>query len=141
MQTIIISGGLGKDAELKSMQNGDEVLSFSVGCTQGWGDRKQTNWYRVSLWGKRARTLSDYLRKGTKVVVQGELTIGEYNGKPQYDIRAGEIELMSKRQDDGGAAHEPQGRGVDPFVADELEDDIPFMSFGFRRDYRIARVI
>lgn len=124
MQTISISGNLGKDAELKSMQGGDDVLSFSVAVKQGWGERASSNWYRVSVWGKRARSLSDYLRKGTKVVVQGELTIGEYNGKPQFDIRAGEVEFMSKR-DDGGAAHDPARAGADPFDAD-LEDGIPF---------------
>lgn len=138
MQTITISGNLGKDAELKSTQGGDDVLSFSVAVKQGWGDKASSNWFRVSVWGKRARSLSDYLRKGTKVVVQGELTIGEYNGKPQYDVRAGEVEFISKRQDDGSAAHEP--RGADPFGAD-LDDDVPFISFGFHRDYRIARVI
>lgn len=138
MQTITISGNLGKDAELKSTQGGDDVLSFSVAVKQGWGDKASSNWFRVSVWGKRARSLSDYLRKGTKVVVQGELTIGEYNGKPQFDVRAGEVEFISKRQDDGGAAHEP--RGADPFDA-ELDDDVPFLSFGFHRDYRIARVI
>lgn len=123
MQTITISGNLGKDAELKSTQGGDDVLSFSVAVKQGWGDKASSNWYRVSVWGKRARSLSDYLRKGTKVVVQGELTIGEYNGKPQFDIRASEVEFMSKR-DDGGAAHEPASKS-DPFDAD-LEDGIPF---------------
>lgn len=123
MQNITISGNLGKDAELKSTQGGDDVLSFSVAVKQGWGDKASSNWYRVSVWGKRARSLSDYLRKGTKVVVQGELTIGEYNGKPQFDIRASEVEFMSKR-DDGGAAHEPASKS-DPFDA-ELDDDVPF---------------
>lgn len=125
MQTITIDGNLGKDAELKSTQSGDDVLSFSVAVRQGWGDKSSSNWFRVSLWGKRARNLSDHLRKGTKVVVQGELTIGEYNGKPQFDIRANEISFMSKARDDGGAAHEPTGSGADPFQAD-LDDDVPF---------------
>lgn len=124
MQTITISGNLGKDAELKSTQGGDDVLSFSVAVKQGRGDKASSNWFRVSVWGKRARSLSDYLRKGTKVVVQGELTIGEYNGKAQFDVRAGEVEFISKRQDDGGAAHEPASK-ADPFDAD-LEDEIPF---------------
>lgn len=125
MQTITIDGNLGKDAELKSTQGGDDVLSFSVAVKQGWGDKESSNWFRVSLWGKRSRKLADHLRKGTKVVVQGELTIGEYNGKPQFDIRANEISFMSKARDDGGAAHEP--KGADPFEA-EFDDagDVPF---------------
>lgn len=129
MQTITISGNLGKDSELRETQGGDTVLSFSVACKQGYGDKASSNWFRVSVWGKRARTLKDYLTKGTKVIVQGELAIGEYQGKPQFDVRANEVEFMSKRQDDSGATHEPRGGGghVDPFAAD-IDDEIPFVS-------------
>ncbi len=119
MQTITISGNLGRDAELKETQNGDTVLSFSVGVQQGWGERKSSNWYRVSVWGKRARTLAQYLTKGTKVVVQGEFTIGAYDGKAQYDVRANEVEFA------GGRSERPVTTAV--ATVDDLEDDyVPF---------------
>lgn len=123
MQTITISGNLGKDAELRQTQGGDDVLGFSVGVKQGWGDKASTNWFRCSVWGKRARTLETYLRKGTKVVVQGELTIGSYEGKPQFDVRANEVEFMSKGEGSGDRQADSRSRGPAP---DDLDDDVPF---------------
>ena len=92
MQSITVTGGLGRDAELKQTQGGDSILSFSVGSSQGYGDKKSTNWFRCTVWGKRGASIAQYLTKGTKVTVQGELTIGEYDGKPQFDIRVNEVE-------------------------------------------------
>lgn len=102
MQSITVSGNIGKDAELRSTQNGDDVLSFSVGVKQGYGDNASTNWFRCSIWGKRARNLKDYLLKGVKVVAQGELSIGSYEGKPQFEIRVNEVEFMSRAEQNAG---------------------------------------
>lgn len=127
MQTVTISGNLGKDAELKTTQGGDSVLGFSVAVKQGWGDKASTNWFRCSVWGKRAANLADYLRKGTKVVVQGELTIGSYEGKPQFDVRVGEVEFMSARE--GGQSTQRDTGGGMPSggnAADDDFDSIPF---------------
>ncbi len=122
MQTITISGNLGKDAELRQTQGGDDVLGFSVGVKQGWGDKASTNWFRCSVWGKRAKTLEQYLRKGTKVVAQGELTIGSYEGKPQFDVRVSEVEFMSKAEA-GERQSDSHGHAAAP---DDLDDDVPF---------------
>jgi len=119
MQTIIITGGLGRDAELKDTKSG-EILTFSVGVNQGYGERKTTNWYRCSVWGKRATTLSAFLLKGTKVAVSGELEIGEYEGKAQFNINVSNVDIMSK----GEQAAKPAPRAT---KYDDLEDDsIPF---------------
>src|SRR3546814_9360955 len=72
MQTITVTGGVGRDAELRSTQRGDQVCSFNVGVNQGYGDKKSTNWYRVSLWGKRGESLQPYLLKGVKVAIRSE---------------------------------------------------------------------
>lgn len=127
MQTITISGNIGREPELRTTQSGDKALSFSVGVKQGYGDNVATNWFRCSVWGKRGETLNRYLRKGTKVVVQGELTIGDYQGKPQYEIRANEVEFMSA----GEKATEPaRGRVSDSEdwnrQTDDLGDEVPF---------------
>ena len=86
MQKITITGGLGRDGELKTTKAGEDVLTFPVGVSQGFGDSKTTNWYRCSMWGKRARNLQQYLLKGAKVAVAGSLQIGEYEGKTQLNI-------------------------------------------------------
>lgn len=124
MQIAIISGNLGKDAELKTTQAGDKVLSFSVGVQQGWGDRASTNWFRCSVWGKRAETLSGRLLKGVRVFATGEMTIGEYNGKPQFDLRVSELDFVAR----GDRQQEQRRETTDNrggFGAD-LDDDVPF---------------
>ena len=123
MQLLTISGNIGKEPQLRSTQGGDQVLGFSVGVKQGYGERASTNWYRVSVWGKRAETLNRFLRKGTKVVVAGELSIGEYEGKAQFDIRANEVEFMTPREDGQRQANAPVGDGWDDAP---LDDNVPF---------------
>lgn len=124
MQIITITGNVGKDPEQRTTQGGDSVTSFSVGVRQGWGDRASTNWYRCSVWGKRGDTIRQHLRKGTKATVIGELTIGEYNGKPQYDVRVNDVDWAP-----AGERQEPRqqadSRGYAP-AADDLDDDVPF---------------
>ena len=129
MQKVFITGALGRDAEFKKTKNGDEVLSFPVGVSQGYGDNKQTNWFRCSLWGKRAQSLHTYLTKGTKVAVEGSLVIGEYEGKAQYNVTVDQdaLELMSRndapvRQPTAHDKAKQNGYQRD----DYLEDEAPF---------------
>ena len=137
MQSITITGGLGRDAELKTTQGGDDILSFSVGSTQGYGERKSTNWFRCTVWGKRGRSIAQYLLKGTKVTVQGELTIGEYEGKAQYEIRVNEVEWQrndsARSEGAGGGTKAPDtgnnwtgGGHGDAFPDDLDSDSVPF---------------
>ena len=127
MQNIVIAGKLGRDAELRRTQGGDAVCSFSVAVDQRDGRDKSTNWWRVSLWGKRGEALAPYLLKGVAVTVSGDFALGEYEGKPQLNIRANEIALQGARQGGGtDAPSEPQ-RNSRNAPADDLDDDlIPF---------------
>lgn len=100
MQQITITGYLSRDAEVRSTQSGDQVATWNVPVRQGWGDNEQTNWFRVSIWGKRA-DFACKARKGEFVAVTGELTIGEYQGKPQYEIRANEFASVRPAPKDG----------------------------------------
>ena len=124
MQAITITGGLGRDAELKSTQSGDDILSFSVGSSQGYGDKKTTNWFRCTVWGKRGRSIAQYLTKGTKVTVQGELSIGSYDGKAQYDIRVNEVEWQ-RSEGAGGGTKAPATDSAWDQTDDDL-GDVPF---------------
>lgn len=142
MQSITITGGLGKDATLRTTQAGEDILSFNVGVSQGYGERKSTNWYRCNVWGKRGRTISQYLLKGVKVTVQGELSIGEYEGKPQFNVRVAEIDPFcgGKTEPERGEAKKPYDRGggtttgFDP----DLDDDVPFISAYPHREGRVG---
>ena len=125
MQTIIISGNIGSDAVTRSTSN-NEVTSFNVGVRQGFGDKQSTNWYRCNIWGERGRKIAEYLLKGAKVFVTGELTIGEYQGKPQYEVRVNEVEWERRH---GGEPRQQTGNGGGGYRAPadgDLDDDVPF---------------
>ena len=127
MQQIFISGFLSRDAEQRQTQKGDSVTTWNVPVRQGWGDAEQTNWYRVSIWGKRA-DFAAKSRKGDFVTVTGELTIGEYQGKPQYEIRASDFQAITPkpRDPDGSRGHAQQEPAES--MADDLGDEIPFVT-------------
>ena len=123
MQTIIIAGKIGRDAELRNTQGGDSVCSFSVAVDQRDGRDKSTNWWRVSLWGKRGEALAPYLLKGTSVTVTGDFALGDYEGKPQLNIRANGIALQGGRGDGSqGAPSQRPNRDTQP----DDDTDIPF---------------
>lgn len=131
MQQLTITGYLSKDAEAATTQSGQNVTRWNVPVRQGWGDREQTNWYRVSIWGKRA-DFAAKARKGEFVTVTGELAIGEYQGKPQYEINAADFQNIrpAPRDADGGQGSPVQTRTVGADVYDDLDDSIPFISAG-----------
>lgn len=93
--TIIIVGNLGKDPEMRYTPSGQAVTSFSVATTRqytsGSGEQvKETCWFRVSVWGKMAEVCSTYLKKGSKVLVEGRLTPDKSTGGPRvYDKQDG----------------------------------------------------
>lgn len=132
MQSMTITGFLSKDAETATTQAGQAVTRWNVPVRQGWGEREQTNWYRVSIWGKRA-DFAAKARKGEFVTVTGELTIGEYQGKPQYEISASDFQNVrtAPREQSagqtGGGSDWGQG-GPKGGFADDLDDDIPFVT-------------
>lgn len=130
MQNVTIAGRVGRDAELRSTNNGDHVAGFTVAVDTRQGREKVTNWWRVSLWGKRAEALSQYLTKGSNVTISGEFSLGEYDGKPQLNIRANEVALQGggeKRQERQQERNQPRGGGGGGFAPD-LDDDVPFAS-------------
>jgi single-strand DNA-binding protein len=126
MQLIFLTGRVGGDAETRTAGNG-EVTSFNLAVDQGWGERKTTNWFRVSIWGDRGRKLAGHILKGNKLAVSGELSIGEYNGKPQYEVRASEVDPFmggpSPRQE---STKEPIPRSAPAFSEEDDGFQVPF---------------
>jgi single-strand DNA-binding protein len=125
MLIVTATGNIGKDAETRSTQAGDKVTSFSLGTKNGTGRDAGTIWLRCSIWGKRGESLAQYLTKGGSVTVVGDLTVGEYEGKPQYDLRVHDVALQGGKQDSGSR---DTGRRDEPRRAsrDDLDDDVPF---------------
>jgi single-strand DNA-binding protein len=123
MKNITIAGNVGKDAEVRTTQNGDKLASFSVAVEQRDGREKSTLWFDVSLWGKRGEALAPHIVKGGRVAVSGDLGTREYNGKTYLTVRANDVTLLGggERRDDAPRAAAPASTG-----AAALDDDIPF---------------
>lgn len=135
MQQITISGWLSKDAERQQTQSGN-VTRWNIPVKQGWGEREQTNWYRVSIWGKRADFAAN-AKKGDFAAITGDLTIGEYNGKPQYEINASDFQSVKMGPKEEGRtanrAQEPHpgahGGDSNTGGGGRFSGDIPFISY------------
>lgn len=113
MQKITLSGNLGGDPEMRKLQSGDSLLSFSLGANRKVKGESQTTWYRCSIFGKRAEVLQPMLHKGKRVFVMGELTakLNDHNGKTylNLDVRVDEIDVGA-REDGGSGQHDGGGQ-------------------------------
>lgn len=122
MQIIHLTGRVGGDAETRKAGQND-VTNFNLAVDQGWGQNKSTNWFRIAIWGDRGTKLAAYIKKGDKVAVSGELTIGEYNGKPQYEVRCHDVDCFMGGKQDGQRNYGPRHRWGSG--APELDDAVP----------------
>lgn len=99
------TGTVGADAEVRYLPSGQAVLNVRVANNIGFGEKQQTLWVRVALWGKRAEgNLKTFLVKGQQVFVSGELTTSEYKDKDgtirtSLELNANIIDLVGKRNE------------------------------------------
>ncbi|MCK4841085.1 MAG: single-stranded DNA-binding protein [Methylococcales bacterium] len=134
------TGTVGRDAEVRVTPSGQSVLNFTVANNIGFGDRQQTLWVRVALWGKRAEgALQNYLKKGQQVFVSGELSQREYQAndgttKTSLELNANIVDLVGKRNDQGQsqqAYQQTPTQQATPTAANSPSslddfDDVPF---------------
>lgn len=130
-QQITLIGNLGNDPELRYTPNGVPVASFSLAVSKTWtkdGQRQEkTLWFRVSAWNKQAETVSQYLHKGSKVLVVGEIeeartyTDRQGNNRASLEVTAQTIKFLSGRGDGNG---EQQHEAAPATHGDDR--DIPF---------------
>jgi single-strand DNA-binding protein len=139
--TIIIVGNVGKDPEMRYTPSGQAVTSFSVATsrqyTTGNGEQvKETIWFRISAWGKQAEVCNQYLKKGSKVLVEGRLTPDKSTGGPRiwtkqdgtsgasFEVTASTVRFLSSRSE-AAEGHVTSGGGME-MAELPAEDDIPF---------------
>ena len=103
----IITGNLGRDPEMRYTPGGDPVTSFSVAASN---KKDETVWFRVSVWGKQAESCSQYLKKGSKVLVEGALKADD-SGNPRiwhkddgtaaasFELTAHNVRFLSGKDD------------------------------------------
>ena len=119
-QRLIITGNLGREPEMRFTPNGDPVTTFSVATSRKYDGKDETTWFRVSVWGKQAESCSQYLHKGSKVLVEGALKADAQGSPRVFERKDGtwgssfEVTAENVRFLDGKADSEPAGLDV-PF--------------------------
>ena len=104
MKKIIVTGNVGRDPELRADQNGSQFATFSIGVSVGTKQNPKTDWVDISCGGKLVELARNYIRKGTKILVEGFPSVNAYlnkENKPVGSLRiyANVVELLSKRED------------------------------------------
>ncbi len=139
--TIIVVGNVGRDPEMRYTPSGQAVTSFSVATSRQYtssnGQKvKETIWFRVSAWGKQAETVNNYLRKGSKVLVEGRLVPDANSGGPRiwnradgtpgasFEINAYTVRFLSARGEGEGEGE--AAAGGEEIPEGDAGDDIPF---------------
>ena len=139
-QRIIVVRNLGGDTEMRYMPDGTAVTGFSVATSERWTDKQsgqpveKTTWFRMAVWGKQAESCNEYLKKGSKVLVEGKIQSDPNTGGPKmwtrqdgsvgasFEIKADTVRFLSSKGDSEAVA----AGGGESYAPAEDEDDIPF---------------
>ena len=140
-------GNLGKDPESRYTASGEAICNFSIACSESWKDKatgekkENTEWVRISFFGKLAEICGQYLKKGSQVYVEGSIRTRKWTdkeGQERYttEIRGDEMKMLGgrpdgQRQQSGGNDGYSPAPGPNPGNKpkpsfDDLGDDIPF---------------
>ncbi|MEO6833900.1 MAG: single-stranded DNA-binding protein [Chitinophagaceae bacterium] len=105
---VQLIGNLGQDPEMKTLANGTVVTKMNIATSDVWKDARgekqtDTQWHRVTAFGKTAEVIGQYLKKGSQVMIEGRLKYGEYldkEGQKRYttDIVVNELEFLDKKE-------------------------------------------
>lgn len=131
---VILVGNVGKDPEVRRMTNGDPVVNLSVATSESWkdkasGERKEkTEWHRVVCFNEHiAKVIEQYVRKGSKVYLEGSLQTRKWTDKDGADKYSTEIVIQKFRGElvllDGKKPDADAGGAIIP---DTMDDEIPF---------------
>ncbi|HKT14102.1 MAG TPA: single-stranded DNA-binding protein [Allosphingosinicella sp.] len=150
---VTLIGNLGQDPEARSLNSGGEVVNLNVATSENWKDRdgnrqERTEWHRVVIFNENlGRVAKQYLRKGSKVYLEGQLQTRKWqdnDGKDRYSTEVvlqrfrGELVLLDRRDggSSGGDDYESAGYGgssgggsqarPQPAFESDLDDDVPF---------------
>lgn len=142
---VILIGNLGKDPEVRYMPSGGAVTNVTIATSESWKDKQsgeqqeRTEWHNVVFFNRLAEIAGEYLKKGSKVYVEGSLRTRKWQdkeGKDRYttEIVAGEMQMLDSRGGGGGGSAQAregdsgswQKEAPATESAGEFDDDIPF---------------
>lgn len=129
---VILIGNLGGDPETRAMPNGTAVANLSIATSETWKDKQtgekkeRTEWHKVAMFGRTAEIAGEYLRKGSKIYIEGRLRTRKWQDKQGNDRWTTEIVADSLQMLGDGKqktqASQPQAQPDAP----QFDDDIPF---------------
>ncbi|SUZ74044.1 uncharacterized protein METZ01_LOCUS26898 [marine metagenome] len=138
---VIIVGNLGQDPEIKYTAGGAAVTTLSIATSDSWKDKdsgmdqERTEWHRVVLWRRLAEVAGEYLKKGSKVYIEGQLQTRkwEQEGQTRYttEIIARDMQFLDSRGSSSNESTQKSSEMNDQSAADVPDsaiddDDIPF---------------
>ena len=138
---VILVGNLGQDPEIKYTAGGAAVTTLSIATSDSWKDKEsgmdqeRTEWHRVVLWRRLAEVAGEYLKKGSKVYIEGQLQTRkwEQEGQTRYttEIIARDMQFLDSRGSSNNESTQKSSEMNDQSAADVPDsaiddDDIPF---------------
>jgi single-strand DNA-binding protein len=142
---VTLVGNLGKDPDVRRTNSGDAVVNLSVATSETWrdkasGERKErTEWHRVVIFNENlAKVAEQYLRKGAKVYLEGQLQTRKWtdkDGAEKYSTEVvlnrfrGDLVMLDSRGEGGGGSVSRGGSSGEPpasFDRNDMDDEIPF---------------
>jgi single-strand DNA-binding protein len=141
---VILIGNLGADPEVRSMPNGNYVANIRIATTEAWKDRnsgesqERTEWHRVVMFRKLAEIAQQYLRKGSKVFIEGKLQTRKWqdqSGQDRYttEIVADQMQMLDSRGAGAasGSYQQAPAPQQSPPMQQDMDGSVPFDDPGF----------
>jgi single-strand DNA-binding protein len=142
LNRVMLIGNLGKDPEIRATQDGKEIVNLVLATSENWkdkrtGERKEkTEWHRIVVFNEHlVKVAKDYLHKGSKLYVEGQLQTRKWTNKEgveQYTTEivlqafGGCVVLLDSRSDARVAPEESHAEEAEQRPAQQLDDEIPF---------------
>ena len=134
LNKVLIIGNLGADPEIKYTQAGSPVANLSVATSERWKDKntgeqkEQVEWHRVVIFGRLAEIAEQYLKKGSKIFVEGKLQTRSWEddkGEKKYttEVIARELTMLGSKSSSNDTGAAPQ---MDEQKPPPIDDEIPF---------------
>ena len=131
MNYVSLLGRLTRDVEVTYTQSGKAYARFSLAVSRGTSNRDEVDFINCIAWEKRAETISQYFKKGSRILVQGRISTGSYekNGETRYttDVVVNNFDFIETKSSEGNYGNNFSKN--EPTVVDEpvdSEDDFPF---------------
>ena len=146
---VILIGNVGKDPDVRYMPNGNAVANVTLATSESWKDKnsgetqERTEWHRIVFFRRLAEIVGEYVKKGSKLYIEGKLQTRKWqdqSGQDRYttEIVADQMQMLDSRGGGGGgssapydsprpgASAETNSPAASPMPDDSFDDDIPF---------------